>query len=193
MAYFRISFDLDDVIFNLKPLVKEAFKRAGQPYKKQTSWDIASIYDESVCNHLIDLWSDDMLYNMPVLDKRIPYILNSLIANKEMEIFFVTERRLKQPEKTFRQLRNAGINCSFSQVYDMPGLKSDILREIKPDLHFDDSPFVIKGCMEKDVPIVMISNDSTLYNHHLRPYVEYYANLRTALIKKGIYVSQKSL
>lgn len=187
----RISFDLDDVIFNLKPLVIEAFRRAGQPYEKQTSWDIASIYDESVCNNLLDLWSDDMLYNMPVLDKQIPHILNTLIANKDMEILFVTERRLKQPEKTFCQLRNAGINCSFSQVYDMPGLKSDILREINPDIHFDDSPYVIRGCLEKDIPVVMISNNATLYNHHLRPYVEHYTNLRTALMKKGIYTPRK--
>ena len=182
----RITFDLDDVIFNMRPIFEEAFKRAGQPLVKQTSWDIASIYDESVCQHLRDLWADDMLYKMPVLDKKIPHILNVLMARPDMDVLFVTERRLKQPEKTFQQLRNAGIKCRFDQVYDKYGLKSDILRELRQDIHFDDSPYVIGGCLEKSVPVVMISNDSTLYNHHLRDRVEYYESLRTALAKKGI-------
>ena len=182
----RITFDLDDVIFNMRPLTLEAFRRAGVPYEKQTSWNIDEIYDKKLCDSLIELWSSDMLYQMPVLDKGMPYILNSLMAQPEHEVFFVTERRLKQPEKTFRQLRQAGINCSYSQVYDQEGLKSDILREIQPDIHFDDSPNVIKGCLAKSVPVAMISNNSTLYNHYLRKVVEHYTSLRGALYKKGL-------
>ena len=41
-----LTIDLDDVIFNMKPLTLEAFKRAGVPYEKQTSWNI----DESFNN-----------------------------------------------------------------------------------------------------------------------------------------------
>lgn len=187
----RITFDLDDVIFNLRPIFVEAFKRAGQPVTPQTSWDIAEIYSESVCDNLRDLWESDILYKMPLLDKKIPHILNVLMARPDMEIFFVTERRLKQPMKTYRQLRDAGIKCNYSQVYDQYGLKSDILKEIKPDIHFDDSPNVIRGCLEKSVPIVMISNDLTLYNHFLRDKVEHYANLRTALNHKVLNVKSK--
>ncbi|MBR3511258.1 MAG: DUF2608 domain-containing protein [Alphaproteobacteria bacterium] len=183
----KITFDLDDVIFNMKPLFHEAFNKAGIPYKKNTNWNIAEIYDENVCQNLIDLWSSDALYRMPVLDPGIPYILNSLMKRSDMEILFVTERRLKQPEKTFMQLRNAGINCSYNQVYDQEGLKSDILRDIRPDVHFDDSPLVIQGCLLKDVPVIMISNNSTLYNHYLRGQLKHYTNLRTALFKEGIY------
>ena len=187
----RISFDLDDVIFNLNPINMMAFERAGLPYVRQTSWNIDEIYDESVCKNLVELWGDDVLYRMPVLDTKIPHMLNVLMARPDMEILFVTERRLKQPEKTYRQLRNAGIKCNRDQVYDKIGFKSDILRELKPDIHFDDSPLVIKGCLDKGVPVVMISNNSTLYNHHLRPYVEHYPNLRTALIQKGVYKTGK--
>jgi hypothetical protein len=181
-----LTIDLDSVIFNMRPLYNKAFRRAGCDYKKQTSWDIDTIYEEDVCRNLIDLWSSDYLYTMPVLDKKIPQILNQLMARKDMDVLFVTERLLKQPEKSFEQLRRAGIECTFNQVVDKDGLKSDILQELKPDMHFDDSPYVIKGCIKKSVPVVMISNNSTLYNHDLRDKVEYYPNLRTALIKKGL-------
>lgn len=182
-----ITFDLDDVIFNMKPLCLEAFKRAGQPYVKQTSWDIDKIFDKSVCDNLVALWSSDFLYSMPVLDKEIPVILNELMAQPDKDVLFVTQRRLKQPQKTFEQLKNAGINCLFTQVIDKDGDKADILQELKPDIHFDDSPNVVKGCIEKSIPVVMISNNATLYNHHLRDCVEHYPNLRTALVKKGLY------
>ena len=187
----KITFDLDAVIFNMTPLQREAARRAGQPYVKPTTWSITDIYDESVCNNLRELWGDDMLYTMPVLDAGMPYILNTLLARPDMDICFVTERKLKQPGKTFKQLQNAGIQCSFNQVYDQDGLKSDILKELKPDVHFDDSPWVIEGCLEKKVPVVMISNNVTLYNHYLRGRVEYYKSLRAALIKRGIYTPNK--
>lgn len=183
----RITFDLDDVIFDMSSLSREAFKRAGQPYKEQTSWDIEKIYDKSVCDNLVDLWSSDFLYTMPILDTRIPGILNALLLRHDMDILFVTERRLKQPEKTFTQLKNAGINCDFNQVIDKEGFKADILTELKPDIHFDDSPNVVQGCMTNSVPVVMISNDATLYNHHLRDSVEHYPTLYDALVKKGLY------
>ena len=187
----RVTFDLDDVIFNMKPLCLEAFRRAGQPYIKQTSWDIDKIYDKSVCDNLIYLWSSDFLYSMPVLDKEVPHVLNELMMRPDMDILFVTQRRLKHPQKTFEQLRNAGINCCFDQVIDMDGDKADILQDLKPDIHFDDSPNVVAGCIERKVPIVMISNNATRYNHHLRDSVEHYPNLRTALIKKGLWNKAK--
>ena len=188
----KVSFDLDSVIFNLKPIYQLAFRDAGVPYTKPTHYDLYKDYDPVIADNIIALFSDDILYQMPVLDSGIPMIINSLIARPDMDVVFVTERRLKQPQKTYAQLRNAGINCTFDQVYDKPGAKPDILKSFGPDVHFDDGPHVVSGCLELKVPIVMISNNSTLYNHHLRPYVPHYNCLRTALIKTGIYQPQKT-
>lgn len=183
----KITFDLDSVIFDITPLYRRAFDICGQEYVKPTSWAVCECYDARLSDTLLELFGDDMLYTMPVLDPGIPAILNKLMARPELDILFVTERKYKQPAKTFAQLRDAGIHCYFEQVYDRPGKKSDILKELQPDIHFDDSPFVISGCLEKNVPVVMISNNSTLYNHYLRGRVEHYNSLRRALIKKGIY------
>lgn len=188
----RITFDLDNVIFSMKPLYCEAFRRAGLPYAKPTSWNLQEAYNNDVLvNHLLELFGDDLLYTMPVLDQGMPYILNNLMARPDLDVLFVTERKYKQPEKTFNQLRNAGIMCSFEQVYDKNGKKSDILKELKPDMHFDDGPLVVSGCLEKSVPITMISNNGTLYNHYLRNKVAHYNSLRRALGANGLYNAQR--
>lgn len=184
----KITLDLDDVIFNTGPLFNVAFKHFGLKFFPATDWDLYKCYPDYVVEYLYNyLFGHDMLYTMPIQNRQLAIMLNDLIKNSEHEILFVTERKLKQPLKTFQQLQNAGIKCSLEQVYDKNGKKSDILRELQPDLHFDDSPSVIKGCIEKHVPIVMISNNFTLYNHYLRNQVEYYRNLRSALIGKGVY------
>ncbi len=184
----KLTFDLDNVIFNMKPLYEEAFRRAGVPYVKPTSWVLADSYsNDTVVNNLLELFGDDMLYTMPVLDKNIPYILNNIMLRPEYEVLFVTERMHKQPAKTFEQLRRAGINCTYEQVYDQKGLKSDILKALKTDMHFDDGPLVVSGCLDKGVPVTMISNNNTLYNHYLRDRVQHYDSLRNALIAHGIH------
>ena len=186
----KITIDLDQVLFDNRPLFKQAFKNAGYTalkYVEYTDWDLRKCYDEVVVKRIFELFNDDFLYTMPLLDKKIPYILNDLMQRPDLEVLFVTERVLKQPQKTFQQLLNAGINCNFEQVCDQEGKKSDILFELKTDLHFDDSPYVVSGCIEKNIPIVMISNNATKYNHYLRKDVPYYPNLRTALIQCGIY------
>ncbi|MBQ6109902.1 MAG: hypothetical protein IJL05_00800 [Alphaproteobacteria bacterium] len=190
----KITIDLDDVIFNTRPIFERAFKQAGQVFKPHlyNNWDLRKCFDMSVVENLRKLFKDDYLYTMQVLDQRIPFVLNNLMNKSDLQILFVTERLLKQPFKTFKQIRNAGINCSWKQIYDKPGKKSDILSEIKSDLHFDDSPYVISGCIEKNIPVVMISNTNTHYNHYLRGHVKHCENLFSALINTGIYTQEKS-
>ena len=59
-------------------------------------------YENVVFDNLSELWADDMLYTMPVLDAGIPTILNDLLKRSDLELFFVTERQLKRPEKTIK-------------------------------------------------------------------------------------------
>ena len=181
-----ITFDLDSVIFDINPLMAKAFDGSGQSYFYPTNWDMYKCYSFPIVNKMLELFADDELYNAPLIDKKIPQMLNSLMRRPNTDVLFVTQRVLKQPIKTFQQLTNAGIHCNFSQIYDRHGAKSDILRDIKTDLHFDDSPIVVSGCIEKHVPIVMISNETTPYNYHLRGLVKHYENLRTAMIDMGL-------
>lgn len=183
----KVSFDLDSVIFDLNPLMARAFVGSDCAYFYPTDWNIAAVYPEPIAQKMEYLFGDDLLYTTPLLDKEMPNILNSLMRRSDIKVCFVTERRKKQPLKTFRQLNGAGIRCSLNQVYDEYGAKADVLERIGVDLHFDDYPLVVAGCLEKHIPIVMISNPTTPYNHHLLNTVEHYADLRTALMAKGLY------
>lgn len=183
----KISIDLDNVIFNTEPLFKMAFKTMRKKYKRPNNYDIYKCYDPKIADMLMDLFQSDYLYQMPLMYPKIPMALNDLMQKPGIDVLFVTERVKKQPDKTFRQLRDAGINCSLSQVYDMPGAKPDILAQIKPDVHYDDSPNVVLGCIERGIPIAMISNAQTPYNHHLCEIVENYRGLLTALTAEGLY------
>lgn len=184
--YMRVSFDLDSVIFDITPLYKRACAEFGFTYHPPFDYNIYNAYPGNVATRLMELFADDDLYKMQIISREYPAILNSLLQNSKFDVFFATQRRLKQPEKSFKQLRNAGINCNFAQVYDDPNPKIENLKRIKTDLHFDDSPSVVADCIRDGVNIVMISNENTPYNHHLRDRVKYYDNLKTALIKTGI-------
>jgi hypothetical protein len=183
----KISIDLDNVIFDVQPLYKKAFKIVGKKYKLPNYYDIYKCYPKEIADILMDLFQSDYLYQMPLVYPNIPKAINNLLQRRDMEISFVTERVKKQPEKTFRQLRDAGIHCTLSQVYDMDGFKPDILQTISPDVHYDDSPNVVLGCIERHIPVVMISGAKTPYNHHLCEVVENYKGLLTALQSEGLY------
>lgn len=182
----RISFDLDSVIFDIEPLYIQANEEFGVKYKVAHHWDIDKCYPANVTARLFELFKDDKLYTMPLISSEYPIILNNLLRDPRYEVFFVTQRRLQQPEKSFAQLRNAGINCRFDQVYDKKQPKVEVLKEIKTELHFDDGPHVVSDCLNNGVNVAMISNAKTLYNHHLRNRVQHYTDLKTALIKTGI-------
>lgn len=182
----KISFDLDNVIFDIEPLYIQANAEFGVEYKKPWHWDIDKCYPANVTARLFELFKDDVLYKMPLVSQEYPTILNSLLHDPKYKVFFVTQRRLQQPEKSFAQLHRAGINCKYTQVHDKKPPKIEILKAIKTDLHFDDGPHVVSDCLRAGVNVAMISNDKTLYNHHLRGRVPYYPDLKTALVKTGI-------
>lgn len=181
-----ISFDLDSVLFDIEPLYKQACLETGVKYVKPKYWAINECYGEDTTKRLFELFGDDKLYTMPIISKEYPKLLNQILNNPNIETFFVTQRFKQQPEKSYHQLRNAGIECRFNQVFDEKRPKVEVLKDIKTDLHFDDSPIVVGDCLKEGVNVAMISNNNTLYNHYLRNRVKHFENLKVALIKSGI-------
>ena len=182
----KISFDLDNTLFDMEEVYKMACREYNVKYTRPKHWAVYDCYPKEVADRMLELFAEDVLYTMPIINKKYVNIINDLIKNKEHEIYFVTERRLKQPEKSYQQITNSGIKCDFKQVYDKEPPKYKVLQEIGVDLHFDDSHNIVQDCLNNNIPIIMISNHKTLYNHFLRSEVEHYKNIKEGLKAKGI-------
>lgn len=176
----RISFDLDNTIFDLSVLYQMACDANGCKYTPPADYDIYKSYDMPIADELTKLFSSPHLYETPVISSVIPDAINKLIANPEHDVHFVTERYICDVAMDHTQLCNAGILCNIANVHDCTP-KIDALLQLKPDIHFDDSPRVVSDCIRNGINVVMISNPETLYNAHLRGLVEHHTNLVDAL------------
>jgi hypothetical protein len=177
----KISIDLDDTIFDMGPIYRMAFEGSDVQYAPPAKWNIYEVYPKEICDRLMELFGSEHLYKNPLLSEKIPAEVKRVYDSGVFKVHYVTERMVKSPEKTFAQLKNARLPVVMSDVYDMNLPKVRVLRQIGSVLHFDDSPNVIGDCLDQGVRCVMISNDKTPYNHHLRDLVKWFPDIITAL------------
>ena len=100
----KISFDLDNTLFDMEEVYKIACREYNVKYTRPKHWAVYDCYPKEVADRMLELFAEDVLYTMPIINKEYAKIVNSLIENKEHQIYFVTERRLKQPEKSYQQI-----------------------------------------------------------------------------------------
>ncbi len=182
----RIAIDLDNTVFDTAAKYRAVVEAHDGKYTPPVSYDVyKNGYSVAAAAALHDLLHSDELYKATVFDQNVPDLLNNLYNGTQHDLFYITERLLNQHTPTLLQMRRAGIICDDTKlVHRMP--KIDALKEYKIDLCFDDAPHVVSDCITNNIDVVMISNYDTAYNHYLRESVEYYADLATALKKRGI-------
>jgi hypothetical protein len=182
----RISVDLDNTVFNMAEKYRAVIESFHEKYVPPVSYDVyKNGYSVAVADALHELLNSDQIYKTRVFDNRIPKVLNSIYNNPKYDLFYVTERLIKNHLDTLGQLEHSGIICEDNHlVHRIP--KLDALKEYEIQLCFDDAPHVVSDCLENNIDVVMISNPDTAYNHHLCEHVEHYPDLMTALIKRGI-------
>ena len=195
----KISIDLDWTLFDLEPIIKSAFKGSREKYTRQKFFLIQDCYSPEIVKKLERLLNSKLFYETPLLDQKIPDILNRVYFSGQYNVNYVTDRSLysldeyflenqtinegleKNLDKTIKQLINSKIPCNKENVFELKMRKIEVLKKIKSELHFDDAPHIIESCQKNGIPCVMISNDKTLYNHFLRDKVKWYPNMVAAL------------
>lgn len=182
----KIAIDLDNTVFNTAIMIRDICARNGVNYYGFNSYDVYKCAPKHVADEIMGAFDTPGLRNMPVLNKKIPEILNQMAERDDITIYFITERPVATAEMDIGQLKRAGIICDKSKVVNHKP-KIDALRNYNINLCFDDSPNVVADCLANHIDIVMISNKDTPYNHHLRNQVEYYANLVDALKSRGLH------
>ncbi|MBO4480691.1 MAG: hypothetical protein J5742_03670 [Alphaproteobacteria bacterium] len=179
----RIAIDLDNTIFNLAEKYRATIEKLNCRYTPPVSYDVyQNSYPEPVADALYDMLHSDAIYSTSLFDGQIPAALNTIYNDPKYMLFYITER----PDgDDWGQLKNAGIICDKTRVVNCTP-KINALKKHNIDLCFDDSPSVVASCLDNNIDIVMISNEDTAYNHHLRGRTEYYPTLMMALKKRGV-------
>lgn len=183
----RVSFDLDNTIFNLNDLYVKACYKHDADYRHPTDWDMYNCYPQQVADELYKMFRTDEIYKTRLLDAKIPYALNTIYNHPNFKSYFITERAIVHPDKDRQQLLNAGIICGPDRIVDHHP-KIEALKNYQIELHFDDSPKIIQDCIENHIDCIMISNDNTPYNHSMRKYVQHYPSLMVALQQRGLII-----
>lgn len=186
----NITFDLDGVIFDIEQLYKEAFRIHNIPYKPISDWNLYKSCPKEVADSMMKLFTSHKLYDTHLIDARTSTYINEMLGKDKYRISFVTERLVKNQILDYKQLITSGIQARMGQVYDEDLPKVEVLKMLGSNLHFDDSPKVVEGCLDSKIPIVMISNKSTEFNHYLRDKVEHYASLNEALLGRRLVKSR---
>lgn len=188
---FIVSIDLDHTLINVNPIFEKAFSNLNCKFIKPKFYDFKICYEEEICRELEKLFKSNMIYEMNLIDDRVIYPLNELSKHPNFDVYYVTQRMVNNQNKTYEQLKRLGIECKKDNVIDHSIPKVRILNHLKTDKHFDDNPYIILDCMSSKLNCHMISNKNTIYNYHLRKYVNHSKTLYEALEKENLIVKSR--
>ena len=181
----RIAIDLDNTVFDTARMIRGICAMHNVDFNNIKSYDVYQCVPKNVADEIMGAFNSPELRDMPVLNQEIPKTLNRIARCANTTVYFITERPVATADMDINQLRRAGIACDKNNIVHCKP-KIAALCEYNINLCFDDSPQIVLDCIEHNIDVVMISNDDTPYNHHLRGHVEHYPDLMTALGARGI-------
>lgn len=176
-----VSVDLDNTLFLNKAIFKKVFEKHGIDYYPSKYWDMRD-YPNEIRKEIFELFNKKEFVNQPLIEKDIGKLLNE--TNKAFDIKFVSSRGELLFLETAKQLM-----IEFPEFFTLDKLlfsgskKSNILKTMDLEMHFDDSPEVIEDLKKNNLSFIMISNNDTLYNHELRKDTSYVEKLSDGLIR----------
>lgn len=179
---YTIMLDLDNTLFDIKPLIVAAFKDK-RDYFPPTTYNVYNCYPKEVADVLTKIFNSDAMYYTPLLHANYSILVNNL--QKQYNVKYITFRSSKK--KILQHLKESRIYSQPDQIIisSDPTKMKDILQN-HIDFVVDDHPDVIASCLQNQIPHLMISTDETPYNHHLRKDATWAENLNilTTLIEQ---------
>jgi hypothetical protein len=159
----KIGTDLDGTLVDVSKITKLACRMYGIPWEPPVSWDMDN-YPEDVREEAKELFRDPFL--MTSLE---PYpesfaTLKNWKADGH-EIVIITSRKDNIPTKEY-------VHSIFPGVVDKIIISDHRKVEhfLREDIDYwvDDAPHGIEDAMRLEIPVCMISNADTTYNHYMR-------------------------
>lgn len=168
-----VGFDLDNVLVNL---TKEERKIANKHNIKQYAkdWNFSNYPDE--CKQEIY----EMFKNPEIMCNLKPFNcskkLIKWLQNRGDKVYIITARYENVYNETIEYV-NKLFNIN-PIVVGFGESKIDILKELNVDTWIDDSPKEMKQIQELGIKCILISNKTTVYNHHARNFCFWLPSVR---------------
>jgi uncharacterized HAD superfamily protein len=164
----KIGLDLDNTILESK-LFEMTFREFGKRFVHAIDWPMSN-FPKDIRDVIWKRFNSN--YFMCHEDVVFP-IKNSIDKLKEWkkqkhELIIITARN-----KEIRMETRKMINKLFPMITKMYFVscgekKENVFKRLKLDVWIDDNPVDVMSALDLGIDIYMISNEKTLYNHHLR-------------------------
>lgn len=179
----KIGLDLDNCIFDSEPIYKKAFEGTKYIYFLPQKYLITETYPKEVADRLLHLFQCEDTYLTKPYDSTLSKYINTLIDNNECEFHIITARKSFDDPllDTYKQLQQYKFNIPLSKIHITTLNKTSTIIKYKIDYMLDDNPHVIEDCLNTKTTPILISNEKTPYNQHLRNKVEWHPDVKTAL------------
>ena len=174
-----ITIDLDGVVFDLNKIIKDIFIKYNLEYFTPKTWTFDG-YPENIKQEIYKSFKTDAVVNTPLIDNKIRNTIYTL--NLESSIYFVSSRFKDLHKPTIERMLNEFPFLDNSQILLTDNQsKTPILKQLKSNLHIDDSPSVIQECLDNKINCIMISNEDSEYNKHLKNKVFHTSSLNNVI------------
>lgn len=170
MKKLIIAIDLDTVILDTNCIQRYAFAYHNIPYYDSVDW-AQSNYPEEVRRTIDEMYKDKNLMTKFLPFKEDLQAINDLLVYWKLEghtLFCVTAREKLHSEKTAEYILSRLPHITSIKFTEGCKNKMEVFKDLKVDLVIDDSPVVVSDCIKNKIPVILISDDHTLYSHHLR-------------------------
>ena len=195
MGKIVLTFDLDNTIFNVTPLYKEAWRDFNQSkitqdnteiidldkdFKLPSYWDYRKEWPKEASDNLDILLTSKRLTETEIIDNRLISAINGLFNHPLFEVYFITDRALDLYDYTLNQVWKNFPIMTRDRIVNSYVKKHIVIDEISKRkdvsniIHFDDRPQTFIDCLDNHLPCVLISNENTLYNYDLSNYLKAY-------------------
>jgi len=163
----RIAFDLDDCLVDLDSEVEKIFIKYNMKKFAPINWYLSN-YPEPIRSETFELFSDPKrMCNLKPFPKAVEVIdkLKKLGHN----VIVITARDLEYKEQTIEYVQNLfNVKCFVTEPNKS---KLDILLSEKIETFIDDSPVHILEYQKAGINMIMVCNENSLYNHHMKEHV----------------------
>ena len=167
MLNLKIAFDLDNVILDMTPIFRRAFKDQGlEFFELPTTWEMSN-YPKFLVDYIYKLFKDkNYMCSLPYTDD-LNVLKEFFLYLKEIGIdLYIITHRPDDHKDLLEKRFNSDFHGIFKEIVVCQNKKSEELIKRGIKIIVDDAVYNIEDCLENNIVPFLVSNIYTPYNNH---------------------------